>query len=182
MIARLLLALMPLAVLPVMAWAQPITPLQWLATALVPGTPGYYASDVEYPERPVSVAAMGGHVQLGPAHAYGMLGERFPYVVPAGMWLILTDVNFASKQIVTRNSYLILDDLVIVPSGIGHWGPRIPLIAPPGTLVNAQIMNNSPEGQWITVTVSGFLLPQRAGEAYPAALRRALRALTWPED
>jgi len=167
---------------PTLAWAGPITPLQWLATALVPGTPGYYASDVEYPERPVSVAAMGGHVQLGPAHAYGLLGERFPYVVPAGMWLILTDVNFGSKQIVTRNSYLILDDLVIVPSGIGHWGPRVPLIALPGTFVNAQIMNNSPEGQWITVTVAGFLLPQVPGETYSAALRRAMRALTFPED
>src|SRR6185436_290872 len=160
---------MCLLFLPSLCWAGEIIPLQWTYSRLVPGAPGYFAGDVEYPGgRTPTINFSGGRVQLGDTmeDPYGWLSERFPYRVPDGYWLLLTDVDFATKQLTLRNSYFILDNVVIVPSGLGHFRPTIPHIIPPGVQVNAEVFNNSPETQYMTVRVAGFLLPQVAGETY----------------
>jgi len=144
-----------------------ITPLQWTVSRLVP------AAMRNYP-------FTGGHVTIGGADdpdkgtPYSWLSERFPYLVPADKWLLITDVNFASKQLGTRNSYFILQNIVTVNSSPGIFSPRVPIIVPAGTTVNAQIFNNTNEAQWMNAIVSGFLINQLSGETYQHALARAI--------
>lgn len=92
-----------------------------------------------------------------------------PYTVPEGKKLRLRTVQFASKAIVQRSSYLQLLDwreglgddakpLLSVP----EHAPTLNILGyydlPAGTVLGAQFLNNSPEAQWMSGFIIGSLV------------------------
>ena len=97
------------------------------------------------------------------------LCTKLPYLVPVGKKLRLTDVQFSSKAIVQRSSYLILYDgrdnlpdaareLISVPEHAPCLNIKGYYDLPAGTLFSAVFTNNSPEDQWMAGFIIGSLV------------------------
>ena len=94
--------------------------------------------------------------------------ELFPYTVPAGYWLGITDMQLGSKftdgGAGSRASMLVLQNVTIVPDNVGMQSFRVPLVIPPGTVLTADLINNDAEQQWMNSVITGLLVPKLAGQ------------------
>jgi hypothetical protein len=92
---------------------------------------------------------------------YAPYGYSFPYVVPTGHYLGLTDFHFASKNIIkngtTRNSYLMLWGAITITEHASSVHTNVPLILPPGFRLDGAVTNASDEPQNMNVWVAGYL-------------------------
>lgn len=68
----------------------------------------------------------------------------FPYTVPEGHQLYVTDILFQAKNIPgQRPNYLVLDGLYTLTSDIGHIPFATPLIVPAGFKITGRFDNNT---------------------------------------
>jgi hypothetical protein len=92
---------------------------------------------------------------------YANYGYSFPYLVPEGHWLGLTDFHFASKNIFNggthRNSYLMLWGVITVTEQAPSIHTTVPFILPPGSRLDGALSNASDEPQNMNVWVAGYL-------------------------
>jgi hypothetical protein len=97
----------------------------------------------------------------------------FPYTVPSGFWLGITDMQLGSKftdgGAGARASMLVLNNVVSVPDNAGPMHFRVPLVIPSGTVLTADIINNDVEQQWMNSVITGLLVEQVAGQTWQDA-------------
>jgi hypothetical protein len=140
--------ILALALLAAPAAAQDIKAVQWLHARLMQSNTSVTLDD-------------GG---------FSFAGEPWPYTVPAGYWLAITDIQYGSKLTDggawQRASYFLINGIVAVPDNGGSVHFRVPVIVPPGTRLVAGFINNDPEAQWMTSIVTGLLIPQQPGQTY----------------
>jgi hypothetical protein len=92
---------------------------------------------------------------------YTPYGYSFPYIVPAGKYLGLTDFHFSSKNIFNngthRNNYLMLWDAITITEQQPSIHTTVPLVLPPGFMLTGALSNASNELQNMNVWVGGYL-------------------------
>jgi hypothetical protein len=143
--------LLALALLAAPAAAQEYT-LQWVHSKLVPA---YSAQSLEGPN-PFTWASF-----------------TFPYTVPEGYVLGITDVQFSSKFTTSgRASYLVIGNLLTLPDNHGSVHFVVPLAVPPGKTITANIINNDEEQQWMGSVITAVLVPIKPGEVWTQVFRR----------
>lgn len=100
--------------------------------------------------------------------------ELFPYVVPSGYWLGIVDMALSSKYTDGPSpmggsaiaSYLALSNVVSVPDNVGYNSFKVPLVVPEGKTLNAQIINNDSNQQWMSSVITGLLVPKVEGQTW----------------
>lgn len=103
------------------------------------------------------------------------VGEVFPYTVPSNFWLALTDATIQSKAASNhRSSYFVVENVFSLPSHVGVYSFRVPLVLSPGFVVRGRIINNAGIEQFINVSLHGVLL-RKSGPDYRDALDRYMR-------
>lgn len=100
--------------------------------------------------------------------------EVFPYRVPNGYWLGIVDMHLATKfggrgGDNSRASMLVISNVTSVPASTGSVSFRVPLVVPEGTTLNAQIINNDIEMQWMNSAITAILVPKVSGQSYQEA-------------
>lgn len=89
------------------------------------------------------------------------LTERFPYTVPNGYKLYLTDMTIASKLVADGGAAIFgINDVASVTSINGHVTFKTPIVLDSGTKLTAHMTNNSLEAQILQATAQGYLLPE----------------------
>jgi len=83
--------------------------------------------------------------------------SQFPYTVPSGHILRLTDFQFGSKFPDDRASYLVLDNIITIPDATGTVNLTTPLPISAGTTITAKFINNDKEQQWLSCLIIGTL-------------------------
>lgn len=110
---------------------------------------------------------------LNGENPYAFISDLFPYVVPAGFWIGILDMDLGSKFTDggpgARASMLVLNNMATVPDNVGIKSYRVPLVAPPGVTLTADLINNDAEQQWMTSTINGILVPKIEGQDWREA-------------
>ena len=102
-------------------------------------------------------------VQLTVTHQMQAMGEPWPYVVPEGYWLGITDATIQAKVSLIA-SYLVLHGVFAVPSHIGAFSFRTPIVLGPGTKIDAHLINNAGIEQWMNASVQGLLVEKTSDD------------------
>lgn len=115
---------------------------------------------------------------LVPPNNFTWATEAFPYTVPQGYWLGITDVQFGSKMTdgspgaagsTPRASFFVINNVLTVPDNHGSLHFKTPFVIPPGRTLTANFINNDNEAQWMTALVCGRLVPKTSdnyGDAF----------------
>lgn len=110
---------------------------------------------------------------LSGPNSFTWCSEVFPYTVPAGFWLGITDMQLGSKftdgGANQRASMLVLNNVTSVPDNVGIQSFRIPLVIPPLTVLTADLINNDAEQQWMNSVITGLLVPKLEGQTWQEA-------------
>lgn len=116
-------------------------------------------------------------VSLDGPNGFTWATEAFPYTVPAGFWLGITDVQFGSKftdgGAWQRASYFVIPNVLSLPDNTGSIHFRTPFVIPPGITITAQFINNDAEQQWMSAIVCARLVPKTTnnyGDAFAGSL------------
>ena len=117
---------------------------------------------------------------LSGTNPYTWCSEVFPYVVPAGYWLGVVDMQLGSKFTDggpgSRASMLVLNNVASVPDNVGIQSYRIPLVVPPGVELTANLINNDAEQQWMNSVITGLLVPKIPGQDWREAFAFMFRS------
>lgn len=126
--------------------------LQWIHSRLV---------------QPNTVADLAG------ANGFTWCSEVFPYTVPTNFWLGITSASLDSKFTDggpnQRASYFTVPNVFSIPDNAGQRKWDAPLVIPPGTVLQGQIINNDAEQQWMNSHMTALLVPKVAGQSYQDA-------------
>ena len=112
----------------------------------------------------LNAPADGSTTDLATLSPMSATSERFTYTVPAGMWLGITDATIQSKMFGSRSSYLMLPGVFNLPSHVGAFSFRVPIVLAPGTAVHGRLINFSGEQHWINASVQGLLVPKSSDD------------------
>jgi hypothetical protein len=149
------------------------TILLWLCTLLWLWTSCAFAC------QPVTISAIKGTLPNtnndlagSPRYNQGLDSYAFPFVVPDGVYLGITDVMLSSKYLLEKqlaqspnvmhsNNYLVLVNVLSVPEHSPNVHLTRPLPLPPGFVLNASVINNTSTSpavqQNMLATVLGYL-------------------------
>lgn len=93
------------------------------------------------------------------------MSEQFPYTVPEGHCLLLTDLFIGSKFTTSgRSSYFLIENIPPVPDSVGHLRFSTPYVIPAGTSFTAHVINNDEFAQNIGVGATGVLIEQKTAD------------------
>ncbi len=121
---------------------------------------------------------------LAEGPGFSWISEFVPYRVPPNAWLAISDVQVSSKfnqgasdsttsggGTSPRDSYLVIENVLAVPSSVSFFSPRIPILVPRWTLLDVHFINNAVEQQWMNAAITGYLLPFVPGQDYRDVLK-----------
>ena len=105
----------------------------------------------------------GGVGKFSQGQQYTPLGYPLPVIVPAGHYFGVVSVRFASKYLASagRSSYMVIRGIDTIPEHAPNWTSMVPLVLPPGHLIDGAFLNNSNEAQNMNAVVLGYLSSDR---------------------
>ena len=100
-----------------------------------------------------------GLLKLGETAQYTPWGYPFPVEVPTGHYLGIKSMRYASKYIAAagRSGYMVLYNIPTIAEHAPVWSSDIPLVLPPGFIVDGIFTNPSLEDQNMNGMVLGWL-------------------------
>lgn len=96
-------------------------------------------------------------VELAGANPFTWISGIWPYTVPPGFELEISDVQVSSKFARDRASYFVIANVIALPDTTGHVRFYPPLRVPTGVTLRAFLVNNGIEAQWMGGIATGWL-------------------------
>lgn len=106
-----------------------------------------------------SLLGQPGVIHPWPRPGFTWVSRAFPFEVPAGHWLGITGLYLATKfGARERCSMLVVNNVGSCPDNVGLVEFPEPIIVPAGVVLQASIINNANEQQWMNAGVFGRLV------------------------